>query len=171
MTFKSRNTIKFIQIQFSVKECPISTVQLRWRIVSHHILFQKRTDSLLHNITDSNKVSSKHLLSLDLIQMTRMFTQRKIFSLKISSIKLCTDLPHRNQVRPLESAADLVLRRNRFPQDITKALCYLSIINNDCGVWKQRTTTGNRDKNYWKMKNLSGPDLNESVCFLVIKFS
>ena len=171
MTFKSRNTINFIQIQFSAKACQISTVQLRWHIVSHHILFQKRTDSRLRNIMDSSKVPSKHRLSLDLIQMIRMFTRKKIFSLKIIGIKLCIDRLHRNKVHPLESAADLVLRRNRFPQDITKALCYLSIINNDCGVWKQRTTTGNRDKNYWKMKNLSGPDLNESVCFLVIKFS
>lgn len=125
MTFKSRNTIKFIQIQFSEKECPIFTVQLRWRIVSHHILFQKRTDSPLHNITDSNKVSSKHLLSLDLIQMTRMFTQRKIFSLKISSIKLCTDLPHRNQEHPLESAADFSLLHSRLHLDTTKALNFL----------------------------------------------
>jgi len=135
MTFKSRNTIKFIQIQFSVKECPISTVQLRWRIVSHHILFQKRTDSLLHNITDSNKVSSKHLLSLDLIQMTRMFTQRKIFSLKISSIKLCTDLPHRNQVRPLESAADFSLLHSRLHLDTTKVLNFLITKKYDGTKW------------------------------------
>jgi len=66
--------------------------------------------------------------------MIRMFTRRKTFSLTILNIKLCIDLQHRSQVCPLESAADLVLRRNRFPQDITKALCYLSTINNDCGV-------------------------------------
>jgi len=128
MTFKSRNTINFIQIQFSAKACQISTVQLRWHTVSHHILFQKRTDSRLRNIMDSSKVPSKHRLSLDLIQMIRMFTRKKIFSLKIIGIKLCIDRLHRNKVHPLESAADFSRLLNRLLLDTTKALNFLTTI-------------------------------------------